>query len=118
MPSPLYVEINPLLTKHLTGIGRFVARLVEALARITPLRLVGTMPADYSRRLYLSNALTCGQEIIPTSADMPAPEEDLEAWVARLMRCPRYPHDAGLAERSAGLFTFLRSPERHFRREL
>src|SRR5438552_3702270 len=35
---PLYVEVSPLLSRQLAGIGRLVARLIEALLRIQPLR--------------------------------------------------------------------------------
>src|SRR5262249_16884021 len=38
-PEPLYVEASALLSAHLTGIGRFVARLLEALVRRVPVRL-------------------------------------------------------------------------------
>ncbi len=41
--EPLYLDIYPLLAKHLTGIGRFVARLVESLARLTSVRLITTI---------------------------------------------------------------------------
>jgi glycosyltransferase involved in cell wall biosynthesis len=117
-PAHLYVDINPLLTRHLTGVGRFVARLVEALGRVCPLRLVGTLNPDFPRRIFLDNALIRGQELHPTAADLPGPREDLADWVKRLLRSPRQVHDVELARRSAGLFTFLRPAERVFGHEI
>src|SRR3989442_915138 len=60
--DPLYVEVSPLLGKHLAGIGRFAARLIEALARQTTLRLVNTIQGDHARNMRLSKVLRCGQQ--------------------------------------------------------
>ncbi len=62
--APTYVEISPLLVRQMTGIGRFVARLVEALSRLTPLRLINTIQGEHADNMRLSNMLPCGQEII------------------------------------------------------
>ena len=62
MPAPLYVEASSLLDRRLTGIGRFVARLLEALVRLRPIRLVTTVQAEMARNLQLSTAFLCGQE--------------------------------------------------------
>jgi len=116
--TPLYVEVSPLLTPHLTGIGRFVARLVEALARRSPLRLVNTIQADLARSMRLSTALPCGQEIAVNPGDLPGADRDIEAWRKELLRLPHARHDAELASRSAGLFTLLRPATRHFSCEI
>jgi glycosyltransferase involved in cell wall biosynthesis len=114
---PLYVEVSPLLTKHLTGIGRFAARLVEALAHITPLRLITTIQGELARNMRLSNMLSCGQDLPVSRADVPAADEDVGAWARRLLGRPRCRHDPHLAARCPVLYTMLRPAERHFRRE-
>jgi len=115
---PIYVEVSPLLTRHLTGIGRFAARLVEALARLRPLRLISTIQGDYVRSMKLSNALRCGQEIAVTGEDLPAADSDVGAWARQLFYRPLARHDVNQAKRCAILYTMLRPAERHFRREL
>lgn len=116
--EPLYVEVSPLLGRYLAGIGRFAARLIEALARLTPLRLVNTIQGDHARNMRLSNMLRCGQEIVVADTGLPSADFDLARWARRLLyRRPR-PHDPRLAEQSAVLYTMLRPAQRHFRREL
>src|SRR5262245_38847246 len=66
--EPLYVESGVLCTKQLTGIGRFAARLLEALARITPLRLVSTLTDPSPRRTFVHNAILRGEELSLTAA--------------------------------------------------
>ncbi len=116
--APVYLEIYPLLLRHLTGIGRFVARLVEALAQLRPLRLVNTIQGEHAENMKLSSALPCGHEIVVPRADLPPADADVGVWARRLMRRPHRRHDLGLASRSAGVYSLLRPPERHFRREL
>jgi len=118
MSRQLYVEVSPLLTPHLTGIGRFVARLVEALAQAAPLRLVNTIQADLARSMRLSTDLPCGQEIPVEPGDLPGADRDIEEWRRDLLRRRHVPHDAALAARSPGLFTLLRPADRHFAREI
>jgi glycosyltransferase involved in cell wall biosynthesis len=116
--DPLYVEVSPLLGRYLAGIGRFAARLIEALARLTPLRLVNTIQGEHARNMRLSNLLRCGQEIAVADSELPSADLDLARWARRLFyRRPR-PHDARLARRCAALYTMLRPAQRHFRREL
>src|SRR5262249_27962587 len=86
----LYVEVSSLLTKHLTGIGRFTARLVEALARLVPLRLVNTIQGEHARSMNLSSSLVCGQEIALAGQDLRAADDDVGAWARRLFHRPRY----------------------------
>jgi glycosyltransferase involved in cell wall biosynthesis len=117
-PDPVYLEVYPLLLRHLTGIGRFVARLVESLSRLRPLRLVNTIQGEHAESMRLSKALPCGYEIAVSAADLPPADEDVGTWARRLMRRPRRRHDRYLAEKSPGVYTLLRPPHRHFRREL
>lgn len=116
--EPLYVEVSSLLARNLTGIARFVARLVEALSRITPLRLVTTIQGEHARSMRLSTALLCGQEIPVEVGSLPFADGNLDAWARKLLRRPRYRHDFDLASRAPGLYTLLRPAKRHFAREL
>jgi glycosyltransferase involved in cell wall biosynthesis len=115
---PLYVDVYPLLTRHLTGVGRFVARLVEALARIRPLRLVTTIGGEHALIMNLSRSLLCGQEICLSPGNPPDLDPDLGRWARRLLRRPRRAHDPVLARRSACLFPLLLPADRHFAKEL
>lgn len=116
--DPLYVEVSPLLGRHLAGIGRFAARLIEALARHTTLRLVNTIQGEHARNMRLSKVLRCGQEIAVSDPQLPSADADLAWWARRLFYRRPYRHDARLAGRCAVLYTMLRPPQRHFRREL
>jgi glycosyltransferase involved in cell wall biosynthesis len=115
--EPLYVEASPLLTRQLTGIGRFVARLVQALARRRPLRLFCTIHGEHARRMKLSTALVGGQEL-PLTPDLIPGDEDLGVWARRLLHGRRTAPDTALARQCTALYTMLRPPDRHFRREL
>jgi glycosyltransferase involved in cell wall biosynthesis len=115
---PIYVEVSPLLTKALTGIGRFAARLVEYLARLRPLRLITTTQGEHARKMQLSNALRSGLEVAIEGDDLPAADGDVGAWTRRLFYRPLQRQNAELANRCAILYTMLRPPERRFRREL
>jgi glycosyltransferase involved in cell wall biosynthesis len=113
--APLYVEASPLLADTLTGIGRFTARLVHALARRAPLCLVSTLP-EYGTRL--ARFLPLGHELPLAPGDLPEPDADLAAWRRLLLRRPLLPHDPKRSRHSPALFTMHRPPQRHFRREL
>jgi glycosyltransferase involved in cell wall biosynthesis len=115
---PLFVEASPLLPRHLTGMGRFVARLIEALVKHTPLRLVCTIQAHDARRMKQSTRLVCGQEIRLQPGELPGADDDIEGWVRRVLRRRVVRHDGDLAGRSTGLYTWLRPAHRHFRREI
>ena len=116
--TPTYVEISPLLVRQMTGIGRFVARLVEALSRLTPLRLINTIQGEHADNMRLSNALPCGQEIIVPRGSLPPADGDVFRWARKVIHGPRRAHDVELARRSAAIYTMLRPRERHFRREM
>jgi glycosyltransferase involved in cell wall biosynthesis len=108
-PTPLYVEITPLLFTPLTGIGRFVARLVEALSVQGPLSLVTFRP--------VSPFLAPG-ETIEIEEPLPTCDSDLESWVSALLARPHGQHRVELSRESACLFTHLRPATRHFRCEI
>lgn len=101
-PGPIYVDVSALEEKHLTGIGRFVAQLVQALARLAPLRLLTTEAGEY----------------IAVQGAVPDSDPDLESWVRRLLRRPRKHLDRQSTRECAAIYTALRPPVRCFRREI
>jgi glycosyltransferase involved in cell wall biosynthesis len=116
--QPLYVEVGTLLGKELTGIGRFSARLLDALGRLTPLRLVTIVPEMVARSTKQCAALPCGYEIAVDKGDLPEADADLAMWARRLFQRSRRRHDCVQAQESPGLYTLIRPARRHFRREL
>lgn len=114
--EPLYVEVGPMCSPPLTGIGRFAARLVESLSQLSPLRLVTTVQDD--QPCWRFAELRCGREIVVQPGELPPADGDLVTWTRSLLKRPSVPHDAGLARNCTGLFTMLRPAEKHFRREL
>ena len=116
--NPLYIEISPLLASPLAGIGRLVARLIESLSRLTPLRLVNLIGGDPGVSIELSNALPYGREIRVTDNDLPAIGADLDRWVSTLLQRRHDKLDFQSARQCPGFFTMLRPSERHFAREV
>src|SRR5262249_28938820 len=105
--EPLYVEASAFLSRHLTGIGRFVARLVEALAHETPLRLTTTMDRQTARDLDLSTRLSRGHDV-PLTPDLLPRTEDVRDWVDRLLELPQERHDPERSRHGPILYTTLR----------
>jgi glycosyltransferase involved in cell wall biosynthesis len=118
MEDCLYIEISMLLCKTLTGVGRFVARLVESLNRHRPLRLVSNISPEVARAGNLSMSLLRGSEIVLEKSHLPPCHDDLDAWTRCVLHFPQQPHNSLLAAQSNGLYTWLHPGERHFAREL
>jgi glycosyltransferase involved in cell wall biosynthesis len=116
--APLYVEASSLLDRRLTGIGRFVARLLGALTQLRPIRLVTTIQPETARTCGLSTAFRCGQEIDVVPASLPDVDDDVGEWARGVLHLPRRRHDVEISRRHAGLYTMLRPGRRHFQREL
>src|SRR5436190_17166403 len=116
--APIYIEACPLMPRRLTGIGRFVVRFVEALARRAPLRLLTAIPSLELPDKFPSVAWRCGQEICLPDERLPSVDADLSGWVRALFRQPRRMHDPRRADRATGVYTWMRPAYRHFRREL
>ena len=115
--QPVYVEVSAMMGRHVTGIGRWVALLIEALLRIGPVRLLRVIQGDFARSMRMSNALRCGHEIALPQGCMPEADEDLLAWARRLFRRPPRPLNEQLMKRCGVVYPFLRPAERRFRRE-
>ena len=117
--EPLYVEISSILYRPFAGTGRFTARLLDALCRVVPLRLVTWLPRPPFRDPHRVSDLGCGEEIAVTQGDLPkTPDQNLDLWVRSLLERPRQPHDLEFSRQRACLFTMWRPDQRHFRREV
>jgi glycosyltransferase involved in cell wall biosynthesis len=117
-PEPIYIEVSSLLSKKLTGIGRYVARMIEALSRVAPLRLVTTITDEQARAIGLHRWLVCGHEIRISQGELPPVNEEVGVWVKRMLQRSRHAHDCHEAGRHSGVYTMLRPDERHFGREV
>lgn len=91
----VYVDATPLGDKHLTGIGRYTARLALALGRLVPTRF-----------------FSGDQEVVPTAVDW-TPDQDLADWGRAIWRSPRRPLGA-VPPASIGVYPCLRPEERRF----
>jgi glycosyltransferase involved in cell wall biosynthesis len=116
--NDVYVDIGALLARNLTGIGRFVARLVEALSRRTSLRLFNSCRGSLAKHMRLSKALPFGQEIAVSQHILPSADDDLDVWVGRLLRLPRRPIDEQYARSCTTIFTCLRPDSNQSRHEI
>jgi glycosyltransferase involved in cell wall biosynthesis len=100
---PFYVDAAPLREARLTGIARFVARLIEAMAR--------------RRRLHLFlPGLT--HDVPLDAARLPDQALGVDEWVRCLWKLPRRKHSRAQAQASTGLYTVLRPETRYFRKEI
>ncbi len=100
---PLYVDAAPLREPRLTGIARFVARLIEAMAR--------------RRRLHLFlPGLT--HDVPLDAARLPDQSLGVDDWVRCLWKLPRRKHCREQAGASTGLYTVLRPEARYFHKEI
>lgn len=96
MRRTIYVDANPLSDRHLTGIGRYTARVALALATGWPVKF-------FSQRHEL---------IAPDNLDWDQ-DQDLARWARRVWRGRRVPLGAPAAD-SMALYCCLRPHERRF----
>jgi glycosyltransferase involved in cell wall biosynthesis len=96
----VFVDVNPLAERHLTGIGRYTARLALAVAGVTG-RAVRFTSQD--------------QEVIaPRGLDW-SQDQDLARWGRRVWRGRRVPlRDVAVPADSLAVFCCLREPVRRF----
>lgn len=118
MREPLYVEISPLLSPQHTGISRFGARLIEALARRTTLRLMTTSRRRAPWFGGPRTSLVFGEDIEVARGALRRADGNLDRWIRDLWRRPRVRHDADRSRRSACLYLLFRPEVRHFSREV
>jgi glycosyltransferase involved in cell wall biosynthesis len=97
---PVYIDANPLSDRHLTGIGRYAARLALALAGLRPVRFF------------------IRDKIIVPPADLEwSQDQDLARWARRLMKGEK--RDLGTPPTgSIGVWPMLRPVERTFDHEV
>ncbi len=119
MNAPIYIDVTSLFDRNLTGIGRYVARMVDQVARKTPVRLLTSLSAAAVARIYPRTGLKRNREIRLTPEQMSATAVDLHKWRDDLLQRPTAEHDAAIAKRSAGVYPFMRPEvDRQFAREV
>jgi len=125
--EPLYVDAGALLDRNLTGVGRFAARMIEALARRNPVRLFTTLPPGTcppphmlaaQDLLYWTEEIALepvGEGVFPSGGD---PDTDMQDWAQRMLRLPRRSMTLRDARKHAAIYCLLRPLHRMFRTEL
>ena len=93
---PIFLDANPLSDRHLTGIGRYTARIALALAETGPVRFFSQ-----------------GEEIVPKRKLDWSQDQDLGRWGRAIWRSPRRPLGKPPAEGLA-IYGCLRPEERRF----
>jgi glycosyltransferase involved in cell wall biosynthesis len=96
----VYLDANPFADRHLTGIGRYTARIALAIGRRLPLR-------------FFSN----GQELFPPPELEWSLDQDLARFGRRIWKSPRERLSKPPAG-ALGIFPCLRPIERQFDREI
>ena len=97
---PVYFDSNPLSDRHLTGIGRYAARLALAMAGLRPVKFFAGP-----------------REVIPPAGMDWSQDQDLGAWARRLFQGTRGPLGTPPTG-SVGVWPLLRPIERTFDREV
>ncbi len=97
---PVYFDANPLSDRHLTGIGRYAARLALAMAARRPVRF-------FAR----------DREVVPPAGMDWSQDQDLGRWARRLFGGTKRPLGAPPGG-SVGVWPMLRPIERSFDREV
>ena len=98
--SPIYFDANPLSDKHLTGIGRYTARLALAMRSMREIRFFA------------------GNQVITPPAEMSwEQDQDLNRWANLLWQGEKSPL-AAIPAGSVGIWPMLRPIERTFDHEV
>ncbi len=98
--APVYFDANPLSDPHLTGIGRYAARLALAMRTHRPVRFFAK-----------------DREIVPPAGIDWSQDQDLARWARKLWSGPKQP--LGTPEPgSIGIWPLLRPIERTFDHEV
>jgi glycosyltransferase involved in cell wall biosynthesis len=108
MCPAITMDVTSLFGAQLTGIGRHVARMVDSVARLAPLRLITQLPRRQAQRSVPGASLNRCTEIHLSPDDLPISAGDLHAWRRRLLCRPAGPRRDGGG--GAIVHTFMRSP--------
>ena len=98
----------------LTGVGRCVARVVQALAKIRPIRLFSMARLEDLRDHRLRTGIHQGVETELGPWNLPVDTGDLHEWRDAVFSLPSRPFNKAAAVESIGIYTFRRSVERRF----
>lgn len=113
----VYVDSTSMARPRLTGVGRCVARVVQALARIRPIRLFSMARLEDLRDHQLRTGIHQGVETELGPLNLPADTGDLHEWRDAVFSLPCRPFDMAAAAQGRGIYTFRRSVEKRFARE-
>ncbi len=116
--SPVYIDISTMLTKEMTGIGRYVTHLVHALSRSTEVRLIAPFPQSQHGGSSQPSIPPGPQEIVLKANSILQPWADLGAWRDAVLQQPKQPHSEAHARHCACIFPWLKLPWNRFGREI
>lgn len=117
-PAAVYVDVTSLSQTKLTGVGRCVARVVQALAAIRPIRLFSMARLEDLRDHGQKTGLHQGLEIELASERLPPDDCDIHDWRDSVFSLPSRPFDHGASVEAVGIYTFRRSVKKRFAREV
>lgn len=119
MTEPIYFDATSLFQPKLTGVGRYIARLIERVAKKQPVRLVSLLPREHAYKFRPKAKLDNTNEVHLAPDTVPVDTGDLHAWRDAVLERPTVPHKPEEAIKNPGVHTFLRGEgPRRFRREV
>lgn len=113
----VYVDATSMARPRLTGVGRCVARIVQALAKIRPIRLFSLARLEDLRDHHLRIGIHQGVETELRPGNLPADTGDLHDWRDEVFAQPSRPFDGPASRAGCGIYTFRRSAQRRFSQE-
>lgn len=118
--QPVYIDAAALFDSHLTGIGRFTARMIEAVGRTRPVILFTTTSRPFAT-LSENAYLYWGSEIFVSQRDMAALDPidlDVAKWAKKIIGLPRRKSDLEKMKQCAAVYPLFRPLFRAFRKEI
>lgn len=116
--TPVYVDSTSLARPGLTGVGRCVARIIQALAGIRPIRLFSMARLEDLRDHRFRTGIHQGVEVVLGPENLPGEAGDLQGWRDAVYSLLQRPFDRAAAKAGKGIYTFRRSAEKRFSREV
>lgn len=114
----IYVESNAFIHKQFTGVGRFIARLVERLAVQAEVRLFTFLTPPQILAMERPELPVWGQEIVVPDAFVEDIDRDLADRAHGLMALPHRNWNPAEAAQCPALYPLLRPNYRFFRQEI
>jgi len=114
----LHVDATSLSQVRLTGVGRCVARIIESLARRQKVALFSMARQEDLRVMRQTERLHQGLVIHLGPDNLPTAGQDMNAWRDQVLALPTSPFDKACAAMSGAVYTFRRSRQKRFAREV